>query len=309
MNIVVLDGATLNPGDLSWAELEALGPCVVHPRSRGTEIVDRARDAEIVLTNKTPLDAAALARLPRLRYVGVLATGHNVVDSAAARARGVPVTNVPAYGTSSVAQHTLALLLELTNQVGRHAASVRTGGWVRCPDFCYAETPLVELDGLVLGLVGSGRIARAVARLGEALGMRVMFATRAGGRAELERVLAESDVVSLHCPLTAQTKGLIDAAALAWMKPSALLLNTSRGPLVVEADLAAALRAGRLAGAALDVLAEEPPRADNPLLSAPNCLVTPHHAWATQAARRRLMGVAVDNVRAFLAGAPRNVVN
>ncbi len=309
MTIVVLDGATLNPGDLSWAELEALGPCVIHPRSAGDEIVARARDAEIVLTNKTPLDAATLAQLPRLRYVGVLATGYNVVDVAAARARGVPVTNVPTYGTNSVAQHTLALLLELTNQVGRHAASVRAGGWVRCPDFCYAETPLVELDGLVLGLVGAGRIARAVARLGEALGMRVVHATRAGGRPELERVLAEADVVSLHCPLTPETRGLIDAAALARMKPTALLLNTSRGPLVVEADLAAALNAGRIAGAAVDVLAVEPPRPDNPLLGARNCLVTPHHAWATQAARRRLLAVAVDNVRAFLAGAPRHVVN
>ena len=309
MNLVVLDGATLNPGDLSWAELERLGSCVIYERTSAPDIVARSRTADALLTNKTPLDAATLGQLPSLQYIGVLATGFNVVDVAAARARGVPVTNVPAYGTASVAQHTLALLLELTNQVGRHAASVCGGNWSRCPDFCYAETPLVELNGKVLGLVGAGRIARAVATLGGALGMKVIFATRSGGRAELERVLAESDVVSLHCPLTADTRGLINAATLSRMKPSAFLINTSRGPLIAEADLAAALNAGRIAGAAVDVLSAEPPPADNPLLAARNCLVTPHHAWATQAARARLMTVAVDNLRAFLAGAPRNVVN
>ena len=309
MKIVILDGATLNPGDLSWADLQRLGLCEVHDRTAAADIVTRARDAEIILTNKTVLSAATLAQLPALRYIGVLATGYNVVDAAAARARNIPVTNIPAYGTASVAQHTFALLLELTNHVGRHAASVRAGQWSKCPDFCYAETPLLELDGRVLGLIGAGRIAQAVAKLGEAFGMKVNFATRRGGREELERVVAEADVVSLHCPLTPETRELINATTLAKMKPSAFLLNTSRGPLVAEADLAAALNAGRIAGAAVDVLSTEPPAADNPLLTARNCLVTPHHAWATQAARQRLMTTAVENVRAFLAGTPRNVVN
>jgi glycerate dehydrogenase len=309
VKIVVLDGATLNPGDLSWAEFQRLGPCEVHDRTAAADVVPRARDAEILLTNKTVVSAAALTQLSMVRYIGVLATGYNVVDVAAARARNIPVTNIPAYGTQAVAQHTFALLLELTNHVGQHAGSVRAGHWSRCPDFCYAETPLVELDGLTLGLVGAGRIARAVARMGEAFGMKVIFSTRTGGRAELERVLGDSDVISLHCPLTPETRELINTATLARMKPSAFLLNTSRGPLVAEADLAAALNAGRLGGAAVDVLSVEPPPAGNPLLTARNCLVTPHHAWAAQAARQRLMTVAVENIRTFLAGAPRNVVN
>ncbi len=309
MKIVVLDGATLNPGDLSWTELQQLGTCEIHDRTAVADIVRRAADAEVVLTNKTVLSADTLKQLPKLRFVGVLATGFNVVDVAAARARNVPVSNIPAYGTVSVAQHTFALLLELTNHVGQHAASVRAGGWSKCPDFCYAETPLVELDGRALGLIGAGRIAQAVARMGEAFGMKVSYATRTGGRGELERVLKESDVVSLHCPLTPETKGLINTASLALMKRSAFLLNTSRGPLVVDADLAAALNDGKIAGAGLDVLSVEPPPPGNPLFTAKNCLITPHHAWATQAARQRLMKVAVDNVRSFLGGAPKNVVN
>lgn len=309
MMIVVLDGATLNPGDLSWKGLEEFGRCEIHERTPAAEVVARARSAEILLTNKTALPANVIAHLPALRYIGVLATGYNVVDVAAARGREIPVANIPAYGTASVAQHTFALVLELTNQVGRHAASVRSGKWSSCPDFCFAETNLVELAGKTLGLVGSGRIAQTVAKLGEAFGMKVIFATRVGGPAELERVLRESDVVSLHCPLTADTKELINAASLARMKPSAFLINTSRGPLVNETDLAAALDAGRIAGAAVDVLSVEPPTVGNPLLTSRNCLVTPHNAWATQGARQRLMDVAVDNIRAFLAGQPQNVVN
>lgn len=307
--IVVLDGYTLNPGDLSWSALEALGPLTVHDRTPPADIVARAAGAPIVLTNKTPLSAATLAQLPDLRFIGVLATGYNVVDVAAARARGVPVSNVPAYGTRSVAQHVFALLLELTQHVGHHAASVRDGRWAQCPDFTYWETPLLELDGLTLGLVGAGRIGQAVAELGRAFGLRVQFATRRGGRAELEQVLRTSDVVSLHCPLTDDTRGLINAATLALMKPTAFLINTSRGPLIDEPALAAALNSGQLAGAGLDVLSTEPPPAGHPLFSARNCLITPHLAWATTAARRRLMQVAVDNVRAFLAGTPQNVVN
>lgn len=309
LRLVVLDGHTLNPGDLSWADLATLGNCTVHARTPAAEIVARGRDADVLLTNKTPLDAATLAALPRLRYIGVLATGHNVVDSAAARARGIPVTNVPAYGTASVAQHTFALLLELARGVGHHAATVRAGRWSAQPDFCYWDTPQLEFDGLVLGLVGSGRIGASVAALGRACGMEVRIATRAGGRRELESVLRAADVVSLHCPLTPDTRHLINAETLGWLKPTAFLLNTSRGPLIDEPALAAALAAGRLAGAGLDVLSVEPPPADHPLLHAPRCLITPHLAWGAVAARTRLMRTAVENVRAWLAGHPQNVVN
>ncbi len=307
--LVVLDGHALNPGDLSWAELERDCACTIHARTDPADIVARAANATILLTNKVPLTAATLAALPALRYIGVLATGYNVVDAAAARARGIPVSNVPAYGTAAVAQHVFALLLELTQHVGDHAAGVRAGRWSGGSDWCYWDRPLVELAGLMLGLVGAGRISTAVARIGEALGMTVVFARREGGRAELERVLRAADVLSLHCPLTPATKGLIDATTLAWMKPGAFLINTARGPLVDEAALADALAAGRLGGAGLDVLSVEPPPPDHPLLRAPNCLITPHQAWAARAARLRLLTVATENVRAFLAGRPQNVVN
>lgn len=309
LQIVVLDGKTLNPGDLDWTAMAGLGELSCHERTLPENIVARSRDADVLLTNKTPLSADTLGQLPRLRYVGVLATGYNVVDVAAARTRGIPVCNVPAYGTNSVAQHVLALLLELTNRVGQHAATVRAGRWSASPDFCYWDGPLVELDGLTLGIVGSGRIGNAVGRIAEALGMRVIFARRSGGRVELERVLRAADVVSLHCPLTDDTRLLINATTLAWMKPGAFLINTSRGPLVDEAALASVLASGRIAGAALDVLSSEPPPAGHPLFAAPNCIITPHIAWATRAARARLMSVAVENVRAFLLGAPINVVN
>lgn len=307
--IVVLDGHTLNPGDLSWTALEALGDCTIHAHTPTAEIVARAAGAPIILTNKTPLSAATLAALPDLRYIGVLATGYNVVDVAAARARGIPVANVPLYGTASVAQHVFALLLELTQHVGRHSASVRAGRWSESRDFCFWETPLLELSGRTLGIVGAGRIGSAVARIAEAFGMKVVFARRSGGRAELEQVLRTADVISLHCPLTDDTRHLINATTLGWMKPSVLLINTSRGPLIDEAALAAALHAGQIAGAGLDVLSTEPPPAGNPLFTAPNCVITPHIAWATRAARERLMGTAIANVAAFLAGKPENVVN
>jgi glycerate dehydrogenase len=315
MQIVILDGHTTNPGDLTWAPVEALGPTTVHARTPDDLIVGRAAAAEAVLTNKTPLAAATLAALPRLRYVGVLATGVNVVDLAAARARGITITNVPEYSTPNVAQATWALVLELTNQVGRHAAGVRAGRWTACEDFCYWETELVELAGLTLGLVGYGRIARAVAAVGRAFGMQVIAHRRQAGVADdgtpsvpLDELFAASDVVSLHCPLTPETAGLVDARRLALMKPTALLVNTARGGLVVEADLAAALDAGRIAGAGLDVLSAEPPPADNPLLGARNCIITPHVAWATRNARGRLIEVAAANLRAFAAGRPQNVV-
>lgn len=316
MNIVVLDGYTLNPGDLSWDSLRSLGPCAIHDRSTPAEVLERAAGAEAIITNKAPLGRDMFAALPHLRYVGVTATGYNIVDVEAARERRVTVTNVPAYGTRSVAQHTFALLLELTQHVGRHARSVREGGWARSPDWSYWETPLVELEGLTLGLVGYGRIGQAVARLGEAFGMKVIAAV--GGRSrpphnvpvvDLDYLFRTSDVVSLHCPLTPETRHLVNSARLALMKPTAFLLNTSRGPLVDEAALADALNGERLAGAGLDVLAQEPPPADHPLFNARNCLITPHLAWATKAARTRLLDVAVENLRAFQAGKPVNVVN
>jgi glycerate dehydrogenase len=313
MRLTILDGRTTNPGDLSWEPLEQLGSLTVHDRTAAADVVARAADADVVLTNKTPLPGAAIAALPGLRCIGVLATGYNVVDVAAARDRGIPVCNVPEYGTPNVAQATFALLLELTNRVGRHAELVRAGRWTECPDFCFWEGDLVELAGLTLGIVGHGRIGRAVAVIGRAFGMRILACR---GRAEsgattvdLDALLRESDVVSLHCPLTPATQGIIDAAALAKMKPSAFLLNTSRGPLVDGAALAAALNDGRIAGAGLDVLSVEPPPASNPLLAARNCLITPHIAWATRAARRRMIEITAENLRAFAAGTPRNVVN
>lgn len=317
MKIVVLDAYTSNPGDLSWEPLTALGPCELFDRTPPELVVQRARDAEIVLTNKAILDARAIAALTKLRYIGVLATGYNIVDVEAARHRGIPVCNVPEYGTASVAQATFALLLELTNHVGHHAQTVREGRWSGSPDFCYWDRPLVELAGLVLGIVGLGRIGRAVARIAQAFGMHVQAfdcavapQAVAGVRmVSLDTLFSTSDVITLHCPLTAENQGLVNVARLSQMKPGAILLNTARGGLVVEADLARALEEGRLAGAGLDVLCVEPPPPDHPLLRAPNCVITPHVAWATRAARARLIQAAADNVRAFLAGTPINVVN
>ena len=313
MRITILDGHTTNPGDLSWEPLARLGSLAVHDRTAAADIVARAADADVVLTNKTPLTRETIAALPELKCIGVLATGYNVVDVAAARDRGIPVCNVPEYGTPNVAQATFALLLELTNRVGRHAELVRGGRWSSCPDFCFWEGELVELAGLTLGIVGYGRIGRAVAQVGRAFGMRILAWRRGRGDdpecVALDALLRDSDVVSLHCPLTPETREIIDAAALATMKPTAFLINTARGPLVNEADLAAALNDGRLAGAGLDVLAVEPPPATNPLLAARNCVITPHIAWATREARRRLIEITAGNVRAFAAGTPRNVVN
>src|SRR5438477_1905340 len=315
MRIVVLDGFTLNPGDLSWSELQSLGECEVHDRSSASNLVKLAAEAEIVLTNKTALTRDQILALRKLKYIGVLATGYNIVDVAAARERNIPVTNVPTYGTRSVAQHTFSLLLELTQHVGHHAQTVRDGRWTQCPDFCYWDFPLVELEGMTLGIVGPGRIGRSVAQLALAFGMNVL-ATGSTRRqslpgvsfVELETLFRESDVVSLHCPLTPETRNLVDAKHLSLMQPTAFLLNPSRGPLVDEQALADALDTGRVAGAAVDVLSLEPPPADNPLLRARNCLVTPHIAWATRAARLRLMQIAVANVSAFLSGKPQNVV-
>ncbi len=315
MKLVVLDGYATNPGDLSWTPLSDLAECVVHDRTPAELTVSRATGAALLLTNKTVLGRQEIAALPELRYIGVLATGYNVVDLEAARAAGVVVTNIPAYSTASVAQTVFAFILEFTQQVALHAASVRAGDWTRSIDFAYWKTPLVELAGKTLGLVGLGSIGQAVARIGQAFGMRVVAATRTPRRLEgieelpLDEVFRQADFLSLHCPLTPETRHLVNAERLALMKPTAFLVNTSRGGVVDARALAASLAAGRLAGAGVDVLDREPPPADDPLLTAPNCWVTPHLAWATREARSRLLDTAVGNVRAFLAGQPRNVVS
>jgi glycerate dehydrogenase len=321
MKIVVLDGHALNPGDLNWGELEQLGDVQVYDRTPVDQVVKRASGAQVVLTNKTVLAADTLAALVELRYVGVLATGYNVVDVEAARKGGIAVANVPGYSTASVAQMVFALLLEMTSHVGHHARMVRDGCWSASPDFTFLDRPLTELDGLTLGVVGFGAIGRRVAVLARAFGMNVLAHTRhpekyqGGGAAEdveftdLDALFSRSDVVSLHCPLTTETERMVDASRLARMKSGAWLINTGRGPLVDEAALADALNSDRLAGAGLDVLSSEPPPISNPLLQAENCVITPHVAWATRAARQRLMAVTVANVRDFLAGKRSNVVN
>lgn len=316
MKIVIFDGYAANPGDLDWGSFAAFGQLTVHERTPAELTVERAAGAQAVLTNKVMLGAAEMDALPELRYIGVLATGYNVVDVAAARERGIVVTNVPAYSTPSVAQHVFALLLELTRGTGRHAALVRQGRWSAAPDFCFWEGEQLELDGLTFGIVGFGAIGQAVARIARAFGMRVLVQTRSPDPAawpevtfvERDALFAQADVISLHCPLTEETQGTINAATLAAMKPGAYLINTGRGPLVDEAALAAALQAGQIAGAGLDVLTREPPAADNPLLTAPNCVITPHLAWATRAARQRLLDTAAANVRAFLEGREQNRV-
>jgi len=317
-SIVVLDAHALNPGDLSWAPLMALGACQIYPRTPAELVVSRAADAMIALTNKTRLGETELDALPKLRYVGVLATGYDVIDARAAAARGIVVANVPAYSTDSVAQMTFALLLELCQRAGAHAQAARDGRWQRSGEFAYWEHPLRELAGSTLGIVGLGRIGQAVARIGLAFGMRVIAAaserapSQAGvtgvERVSLAALFAQADVVTLHCPLTTATSHLVDAERLASMKSSAFLINTARGGLIDEAALAHALASDVIAGAALDVLSVEPPALDHVLLRAPNCIVTPHIAWATRAARERLLQIAIDNVRAFLAGTPQNVV-
>jgi glycerate dehydrogenase len=318
MKIVVLDGYTLNPGDLSWDGLKELGTVTIYDRTPAELIVERASGAEILFTNKTPLAEESFARLPGLKYIGVLATGYNVVDTAAAKARGIAVTNIPTYGTRSVAQMTFALLLELTLHVQDHSNAVHSGAWSDCPDFCFWNYPLVELSDKTMGIIGFGRIGQTVSDVAAAFGMKVLGYDRQrsdqSGRAnfrwaDLDELLRESDVVSLHCPLFPETQGIINRDSLRKMKPSALLINTSRGPLIVDQDLADALNQGVIAGAGLDVLAVEPPLKSNPLLSAKNCLITPHIAWATKEARSRLMGMAVANLQSYLAGQPVNVVN
>lgn len=318
MKIVVLDGHTLNPGDLSWSGIEQFGELIVYERTAPEEIAGRLAGADIVFTNKTPLSREHFADNPGIRFVGVLATGYNVVDIAAARERNIPVCNIPTYGTMAVAQFATALMLELCHRAGRHADSVKAGDWSNGQDFCYWLNPLIELDGKTLGIVGFGRIGQAFGRIAQALGMKILAVDEFPDRAlesatlrytTLDDLFASADVISLHCPLFENNRGMINQAAIARMKPGVLILNTSRGPLINEADLAAALKSGRVAGAGLDVLLSEPPSVSNPLLSAPNCIVTPHIAWATKEARSRLMDIATENLAAFVRGAPQNVVN
>ena len=318
MKIVVLDGHALNPGDLNWEALRAIGELQVFDRTADDQIVARAHDAEIVLTTKTHLPAQILRQLKKTRYIGVLFTGYDVVDVKAARELQIAVTNIPTYGTASVAEFTFALLLELCHHVALHSEAARAGEWSRSTDFTFWKAPLVELAGKTIGIIGLGQIGRRVAEIAMAFEMRVVAADAVRGSVpdwpnfrwyEVDELLRQADVVSLHCPLLAQTQGIINARTLALMKPSAFLINASRGPLVIEQDLADALNNGRLAGAAVDVLSSEPPSPDNPLLRAKNCIVTPHIAWATKEARMRLLNTAVANVRAFLDGHPVNVVS
>jgi len=318
MKIVVLDGHTVNPGDNPWEPIAALGELTVHECTPADQIAARAGEAEIILTNKTPLSADLMAQLPDLRFIAVLATGYNVVDVAAAGRLGIPVANVPEYGSDSVAQHTFALLLELANHVALHDAAVKAGEWSAASDFSFWNASLTELAGKTMGIVGLGRIGRRVAAIARALGMEVAAFNPRHRTApdgvpvtwlELSELFAQADVVSLHAPLTDDNAGFVNAGLLGVMKPAAFLLNTARGALVNETDLAQALNSGRIAGAGLDVVAVEPITPDNPLLAARNCLITPHIAWASLAARQRLMATAARNVAAFQEGNPINVVN
>lgn len=317
MHIVILDGYAANPGDLSWEEMKQLGKCVIYDRTSPTEVLERSRGAEILLTNKTVLNADTINALPDLRYIGVLATGFNIVDTEAAKARGVIVTNIPAYSTDSVAQMVFAHLLNICQQVQHHSEEVRKGRWSNNPDFCFWDTPLIELRGKKMGIVGLGHTGSRTARIAIAFGMEVYAYTSKSSfqlpheikKMELDELFSECDVISLHCPLTPDTREIVNASRLSLMKSTAILINTGRGPLVNEQDLADVLNEGRIYAAGLDVLNQEPPHADNPLLTARNCYITPHIAWASTAARERLMQIAVENVKAYIEGKTMNVVN
>ena len=318
MNIVVLDGYTLNPGDISWEGIEKLGDVTIYDRTPVDKVIERAAGAEVIFTNKTPVSEEAINELTSLKFIGVLATGYNIVNTEAAKAKGVIVSNVPGYGTNSVVQMTIALLLELCLRVQRHSDAVMEGKWARSSDWCFWDYPLVELSGKTMGIIGFGRIGRQVGDVATAFGMNIIGnsshwtdqSQRKNFRwAEVPELLAQSDVVSIHCPLFPETKGLVNKESLMTMKKTAFLLNTSRGPIVVDEDLAEALNSEVIAGAGIDVLSVEPPSADNPLFKAKNCIITPHIAWATKEARIRLMDITVSNLSAFINGNPVNVVN
>lgn len=318
MDIVVVDGHTLNPGDLDWSPLKDLGTYAVYPRTAPDELIERATSAEIILTNKVVLDAETIASLPKLQYIGVLATGYNVVDLDAAKAREIVVTNIPGYSTASVGQMVFALLLEMSQQVGHHARMVQEGAWSRCADFSFHDRPLFELAGRTFGIVGFGQIGRQVAEVARAFGMKVLVQTANPDKykdekwlefVDIDTLFSECDIISLNCPLTSETKNLVNTARLARVKEGTLLINTGRGDLIDEEAVAEALNDGYLGGFAADVLSSEPPSEDNPLLSAPNCIVTPHIAWATAEARQRLLDIAIANIKAFQDGTPQNRVD
>lgn len=320
MKIVVLDGYTLNPGDLTWEGFQKIGDLTVYDRTDTgniAEIIERIGDAELVLTNKTPLGMQVFDSCRRLRYIGVLATGYNVVDIQAAKERGILVTNIPSYGTEAVAQFTMAMLLEICSRIGYHDRRVHEGAWENCPDFCFWDMPMMELQHKTIGIIGFGRIGKAVGRLARAFGMKVLACANhpspegreIGEYVPIDQLFAMSDVISLHCPLNPSTEGLICKETISSMKDGVILLNSSRGALIAEQDLADALNSGKIYAAAIDVASAEPIRGDNPLLSAKNCIITPHIAWAPRESRQRLMDIAVENLQAFLGGRPQNVVN
>ena len=318
MKIVVLDGYTLNPGDISWKGMEAFGDVVVYDRTNPEDIVSRIGDAEVVYTNKTPITKETLDVCPNIKFIGVLATGYNIIDIAAAKEKGIPVSNIPTYGTAAVSQFAIALLLELCHHIGAHSDAVKAGEWSSNPDWCFWKYPLVELDGKTMGIIGFGRIGQDTGKIAQTLGMKVL-AYDAFKRPELESdtchyvdldtLLKESDVISLHCPLFPDTEGIINKDTIAKMKDGVMIINDSRGPLIVEQDLRDALDSGKVAGAALDVVSTEPIKMDNPLLGAKNVILTPHIAWAPKESRQRLMDIAVANLKAYVDGQPQNVVN
>ena len=320
MKMVILDGYTENPGDLSWSELEKLGELTVYDRTSLTdeeEIAARIDNADILLTNKTPVSAAALDKNPGVKYISVLATGYNIVDVEAARARGIPVSNVPAYGTAAVAQFAIAMLLEICHHVAHHSETVHAGRWEQSPDWCYWDYPLIELQGKTMGIIGFGRIGQQTGRIAKAMGMNILATgsrpTDSGREiaeyVELDELLARSDVIALHCPLFPSAQGIISRENIAKMKDGVILLNNSRGPLIDEQALADALNSGKVYAAGLDVVSTEPIRGDNPLLKAKNCFITPHISWAPKESRQRIMDCTVENIKAFLDGEPVNVVN
>lgn len=317
MKIVVLDGYAANPGDLSWDVLKTLGECTIYDRTSPNEVRERAYDAEAILTNKVILKDEQLAQLPNLKYIGVLATGYNTVDIESAKKRGIIVTNIPSYSTPSVAQMVFAHILNIASQVKHHSDEVKKGRWTNSQDFCFIDSPLLELRGKKIGLVGLGNIGYNTARIAIGFGMEVYAYTSKSvfqlppeiKKLDLDGIFRECDIVSLHCPLTQETRGLVNKARLELMRPSSIIINTGRGPLIVEQDLADALNSGRIYAAGLDVLSSEPPKADNPLLAAKNCFITPHIAWATAEARERLMSIAIENVKSYIAGNPTNIVN
>lgn len=317
MKIVILDGYSENPGDLSWGGFEELGTLTVYDRTPPNQIIERIGEAEVIITNKTPISKETLAACPQIKYIGVLATGYNVVDVEAAKERGIPVCNIPAYGTEAVGQFAIAMLLEICNRVAHHSGAVHEGRWQNCSDFCFWDYPLIELAGKTMGVIGFGRIGRATGKIAKAMGMEVIAFNPSQtdeGRAigtyvTLDELFAKSDVISLHCPLFPSTQGMINKESIKKMKDGVILLNNARGGLIIEQDLADALNSGKVYAAGLDVVSVEPISADNPLLGAKNCIITPHISWAPKETRQRLMDIAVDNVRAFLKGESINVVN